>query len=107
MTLSEMTKHERSLLLFFETCATDWGGTVAVQHMNDDDREIAKRWTEAGFVEFRRIPFLEIVQRGGATRTNFVTLSDDAWSLAHEERRARCERIRARIAWLADDAEAA
>ena len=95
-----MTKTYLSLLLFLETCAVDFGGTVDVRHMNIEDMQIAKEWTDSGFVEFRRIPFKAIRQRGAKTRTHFVTLSNDAWVAAHAERRARCQRMRERIAWL-------
>ena len=39
-----LSKDEKSLLLFLETRAVDYGGRVNVQHMNLEDMEIAKRW---------------------------------------------------------------
>lgn len=91
MKLSTMSKAERSLLLFLESRAVDHGGLVAGSHMNADDFAMAKAWTEAGFIEFGRIPFDEIVGDSG----NYVVLSTDAWALAHEERRARNARLMA------------
>lgn len=99
-----MTKDERSLLLFLETRATDHGGKVATVHMNKEDFEIAERWTAKGFVEFRRIPFHDINNKVPRPKvcTYFVTLSEEAWTAAHAERRARCKRIRSKIGWLQD-----
>ena len=41
--LTDMTKDERSLLLFFETAATDYGGLVDPRHMNAEDWKIARK----------------------------------------------------------------
>jgi hypothetical protein len=89
MNLSEMTKDERSLLLYLETCAVDYGGKVESKHMNNDDFEIAKRWNESGFVKFGRIKFKSII----AGKDHWCELSDEAWSIAHQERKARYNRI--------------
>ena len=87
--LETMTKDERSLLLFFETCAVDYGGKIDARHMNDEDFNIAKQWNTEGFIEFGRIRFHDIVGK----QTHWVTLSIDAWVLAHTERKARAERL--------------
>jgi len=42
--LDEMDKDERSLLLFLETQATDYGGLVDARHMNDEDMRIVEQW---------------------------------------------------------------
>lgn len=60
MNLSEMTKDERSLLLFLETQAVDYGGLVDVRHMNEDDCNIASDWNECGFIIYKRISFYSI-----------------------------------------------
>jgi hypothetical protein len=88
-TLETMTRDERSLLLFLETCAVDYGGKVDARHMNDDDFNIAKQWNAEGFIEFGRIKFHDIVEK----KTHWVTLSIDAWTLAHTERKERAERL--------------
>jgi len=44
--LNKMTKNERSLLLYLETRAVDYGGIVDTRHMNQDDMEIAKEWNK-------------------------------------------------------------
>lgn len=91
--LDEMTRDERSLLLYIETCAVDYGGLVNSLRINQVDREILKRWDADGFISFSRITFksLELLQDKNCT--NLVRLSEDAWKLAHEERRARNVRM--------------
>ena len=96
-TLEEMNKDERSLLLFFETCAVDHGGAVHTQHMNSDDMELAKQWDESGFISFGRIASDFLPLPSG--RTHCCGLSDEAWSLAHAERRSRYARINATRKW--------
>lgn len=91
------TREEKSLLLFLETQAVDYGGKIEGVRMNADDFAIAKRWNEAGFVQFGRIAFHDIKRLAGVARDHWCVLSDEAWKLAHEERRARCERVMAKI----------
>ncbi|MEE9158957.1 MAG: hypothetical protein V3U60_11285 [Gammaproteobacteria bacterium] len=88
MNLSDMSRDERSLLLYLETCAVDLCGRVDGCHMNEDDFDIAKGWNESGFVSFGRIVIKDHNRQGG----NWAELSEDAWELAHKERRARQER---------------
>jgi hypothetical protein len=91
MNLSEMSKDERSLLLYIESCATDYAGLVHAQRINDDDRKTLARWNKDGFISYSRLSFASIEKLGPANRgnTSLVRLSEDAWKLAHEERRAR------------------
>lgn len=93
MTLDKMSKDEKSLLLFFETNAVDYRGTVHSQHMNKDDFEIAKRWNESKFIRFGRIKFADIEERYKGKKSHWCVLSDEAWVLAHQERRARVKRM--------------
>jgi len=86
--LDTMTSDERSLLLYFETRAVDHGGLVDVKHMNKEDMEIAEKWDKEGFVKFGRIKFHSI-----AVSSHWCELSDEAWNIAHAERKARCARI--------------
>ena len=91
------TNTEKSLLLYFETQAVDYGGKLESVRMNADDFAIAKRWNEAGFVQFGRIAFHDIKKNAGVARDHWCVLSDEAWKLAHAERRARCDRVMAKI----------
>jgi len=87
--LDTMTSDERNLLLYLETRAVDFGGKVDTKHMNKEDMDIAKKWNDEGFVKFGRIKFHSIVDRS----THWCELSDEAWNIAHAERKARCVRI--------------
>jgi len=89
MKLDGMTKDERSLLLYLETRAVDYGGKVDVRHMNKEDMDIAKGWNTMGFLKFGRIKFHDITHN----MSHWCELSDEAWAIAHEERRARYERL--------------
>jgi hypothetical protein len=89
----ELTKEEKSLLLYMETQAVDYGGKLESARMNDADFEIAKHWNDSGFVLFGRIAAHDIVTRGGIARSHWCVLSDAAWTAAHTERRARCQRL--------------
>lgn len=96
MKIEDMNKDEKSLLLFFECAAVDYGGLCKGAHMNAEDIAIAKQWNESGFVKFGRIASKDIKSPAAGGRfpnTNWVILSDEAWKLAHEERRARQKRI--------------
>jgi len=87
-----MTKDELSLLLYFESRAVDNGGTVDTRHMNDIDMEIAKKWNSDGFVEFGRVCF-EDIEKARGKYTHWCYLSDEAFVLAHSERKARAGRV--------------
>ena len=102
MKLAEMTRDERSLILFLETQAVDHGGVVDVAHMNREDFDIAKRWDEAGLLAFGRIASKYISQRppsGRSNPTHWVHFSPDAYALVHEERSARAERTWVQREW--------
>ena len=91
------TKDEKNLLLYFETQAVDYGGTLESVRMNADDFAIAHRWNESGFVQFGRIAFHDIKKYNGIARDHWCVLSDDAWAKAHAERHARCQRLTERL----------
>lgn len=97
-TLAEMTKAERSLLLFLECRAVDHGGLVCTRHMNLMDFEIAENWAASGFIQFGRLTRDSIAELRGST--HWVTLSETAWMLAHQERRARFERLHGQRRWI-------
>jgi len=89
-----LTKNERSLLLFFETCAVDYGGTLESIRMNNEDMIIAKRWNSEGFVKFGRLSSETINNTiGKRIASHWCELSDEAWKEAHKERKDRFQRI--------------
>src|SRR3972149_3347597 len=86
-------------LLYYETRAVDYGGRVDVRRMNQVDIEIAKRWNAEGFIRFGRIAARHITTDG----THWCILSEEAWTLAHKERRARQERLWLKKDWLSTE----
>jgi len=96
MKLEEMTKDERSLLLFFESQAVDYGGLIDSRRMNEDDHKKAREWDESGFIKFGRVAWSDIEaqeSRNVTPKTHWVEFSESAWVIAHQERRARFERV--------------
>ena len=91
-----MTKDEKSLLLFFETCMTDSGCLINTQHMNDTDKGIAEVWRKSDFIKYGRRKFSEITNGN----THWVILNNEALDAAlalHKERALRsAERLVAR-----------
>lgn len=91
-TLEDMSKDERSLLIYFESRSVDNGGTVDTRRMNDIDMEIAKRWNDEDFISFGRICF-EDTEKDRGKFSHWCSLSDEAFGLAHSERKARSIRL--------------
>jgi hypothetical protein len=93
---TNMTKDEKSLLLFLETRAVDYGGRVNLQHMNQDDVKIAEKWNEEGFLEFGRI----VIRNHNSDGTHWVKLTNEAFRVAHKLRRERADRMYQNRTWL-------
>lgn len=94
--LEDMSKHERSLLLFFEHNAVEHRGKLNIEHMNTDDLTLVKEWNADKFVRFGRVKTADIFTGGQQPvrpRAHWVVLSEEALSLAQEERRARITRM--------------
>jgi len=89
----ELTKEEKSLLLYMETQTVDYGGKLEGVRMNSGDFAIAKHWNETGFVQFGRIAFHDITKHVRVARDLWCVLSEEAWAAAHAERRARGQRL--------------
>lgn len=94
-TLETMTKEERSLLLFLETCAVDNIGRVKTKHMNVNDFIIAEKWNKEKFLYFGRIYSKDITDAG----SHWCILTDEAWQLASEERKGRAKRTLDKRTW--------
>lgn len=98
-TLDTLTKDECSLLLFMESRAAHQGGRVKIAHMDAADMKIASRWNREGFVKFGRIRNAGLSEFGN----HWCFLSDEAWILAHAERKARAARTWAKRQWKTID----
>ena len=84
--MPKFTKDEKSLLLFLECAAVDYGGLFDARHTNSDDFKIMHEWAANGFIQFGRVAFHDI---GTGNRSHWVVLSEAAWIEAHKERRSR------------------
>lgn len=93
--IDNMTRDERNLLLYLETCEVDRQGLVDARKMNREDFDIAMRWNEGGFLRFGRLKMDELRSLYGANNakaaesTYYVRLGDDAWAAAAVLRRRR------------------
>lgn len=97
MNTENLTKTEKSLLLFLESACTEKGGQLSSQHMNQEDFDIVQSWVEQGFIEFGRIKLSTLPPNSFAT--HWCILSEEAWVAAHLQRRQRSERLLASRRW--------
>lgn len=89
MSEREYNKDEKSLLLYFEHCLVDTGGSSRnksigwgefdPEKVNKEDIEIGNKLTDEGLILFRYPACI-------------VRFTDKAWKLAHKFRRERAER---------------
>lgn len=85
-----MTKDERSIMCYLESCSVDQGGMVEGIRMNSDDHEAIERLKACGFVEFGRIPAKLLgASPGGKKYTHWTRLTETGWNLAWKCRRYR------------------
>lgn len=88
-----MTKDEKSLLLYFESCLVNNRGQVQSVRMNIMDFGIAEKLDHEKLIKFDRIPFKEIEKQNSLpARTHWVQFTDKAWEIVHKLRRQRAER---------------
>ncbi|MBR8434795.1 hypothetical protein KDW37_28950 [Burkholderia cenocepacia] len=91
--IATLTKVERSILLYAETCCVDAGGLLEGKRMNADDMTALRKFADAGILSFGRIPFHLLASLSSLRQpTHWITLTDDAWQLAHALRRQRAAR---------------
>lgn len=95
MKLEKMSKGERSLLLYFEARAVDHRGSIDIRRMNAFDISLAKKWNDSGFVRFGRIAMHDVVE----DKSHWCELSEEAWALAHQERKNRAKRMEKQRKW--------
>jgi len=94
--LNELTREERSLLLYLEGRVVDNSGSLDMNHVDFLDRKILEFWAKNGFIEYGRIAYKDAMRIHAA---EWCRLSPEAWALAHEERRARAERVWKKRSW--------
>ncbi|MDP1712925.1 MAG: hypothetical protein Q8K86_10775 [Candidatus Nanopelagicaceae bacterium] len=93
--MSELTKDQKSLLLYFETCLVDNHGMVDSAKMNDDDHKIVADWQMKGYVQFARFPAKWLMERKNMMHgtAHQVRLSAEAMTDAHRLRAERAARM--------------
>lgn len=96
MKLNNMSRDQRNLLLYFESCSVDYTGKLQSLRMNSIDFAIAKQWDNDGFIFFGRVLSSDISN----DRNYWCLLTDGAWTLAHEERKARAHRMFKKRKWV-------
>lgn len=89
ITLENMTRDEKSLMLYLETCAVDNVGRIKDAHLNEEDESILYRWDVAGLIQIGRVCSKDVSR----VSYRWVMLSSTLWDLAHQERRARAKRL--------------
>ena len=92
--IATLTKVERSIILYAESCSVEYGGLLEGMRMNDLDIAALRKFEDAGLLSFGRVPvaLLEPLSRFGRKPTHWVTFTDEAWQLAHALRRERAAR---------------
>lgn len=92
---SELTKNQRSILLYCETCLVDKSGLLEGIRMNTDDLADLKIYQDAGILTFGRIPaaLLLIGNAHNPSATHWVRFTDAAWALAGACRRVRAMQV--------------
>ncbi|AAL40321.1 hypothetical protein phiE125p48 [Burkholderia phage phiE125] len=92
--ITTLTKIERSIILYAESCSVDYCGLLEGMRMNDDDLTALRKFQDAGLLSFGRIPakLLGPLSDFGRKPTYWITFTDDAWQLAHALRRQRAAR---------------
>jgi hypothetical protein len=94
----ELTKVERSILLYAECCLVDNLGRLEGRRMNGEDIDALKSLKEKGIVlDFGRLAWKVVEYYANSDLnykpTHFVRLTDEGWKLVHQLRREKSERL--------------
>lgn len=89
--MRELDRKEKSILLYLETCLVDSSGRVDLRRMNEEEINKVKIWSEDKFVILNRLPSEMVFgdNRSPSHFKHYVVFSDEAWEIAHKERRDR------------------
>ena len=88
LTPDTMTRDQRSILLYAESCAVEHGGLLEGIRMNKDDHAALDDLAQAGMLTWGRTPgkLLGTFQRNV---THWCDLTEAGWALAFQLRRER------------------
>jgi len=94
----DLTRAERSVLLYAESCLVDNLGRLESRKMNDEDIEALKSLKGKGIVQdFGRLAWkvVEYYMTLGTSNkpTHYIRLTDEGWKLAHQLRKERSKRL--------------
>lgn len=91
----DLTKTERSALLYAETTLVDYGGLMEGKRLNGQDHDALNRLQSAGMLTWGRVPAKLLGSFiGGRDITHWVSFNDVGWQLAAQVRRERCDQTR-------------
>lgn len=86
MNINEMTKDEKSMLVYIESCNVDGDCLLVGARMNEADIVAMKKFQQEGLLlKSGRIPWKMI----NGNRTHYAELSEAGWELAHQLRKQR------------------
>jgi len=88
-TTEELTKDEKSLLLFLENAYVEHAGVYDPRCINDCDRAIMDRWKSDGIIDHGRVAFDDVTPK----RAAWCKLSAATMDVAHKLRTERAERM--------------
>lgn len=88
---SELTRDQKSIILYVEARCVDHDGLLRGEQMNSDDHANLKAFQESGHLTYGRVPAMMLPQLRG--QTHWATLNDAGWELAHSLRKERGGRI--------------
>lgn len=93
--IQTLTRDEKSILLYAETCVVDGSGLMAGARMNEADIAALKKFKAEGVLDFGRIPFHTVgtLIQPAVKLTHWVTFHEPAWQMAHALRRQRALQI--------------
>jgi len=67
METKDMSKDERSLLLYLETCIVDYGGQIESRRMNEIDFKNMTKFKVIGLIDYGRLTAEFIISTEGTT----------------------------------------
>jgi hypothetical protein len=95
--MKELTKDQLALLLYLEARAVDHLGGLNARQLNASEHATLEQWNGIGFVRFGRISARTPARDGSSY---WCELSEQAWQIAHAERKARAARMGKERTWI-------
>lgn len=91
----ELTKDQRSALLYVETCVVDYGGLLEGRRMNTEDHESLRQMQAIGWLTWGRIPSSLLGRHDftHSTPNHWARLTASGWKVAHACRMIRAEQV--------------